>query len=459
MTEKKLLVDYPELVKEWDYEKNSDLDINVLTHGSSKKVWWKCSICNHSWNAIIKSRARLKRGCPKCAGIFSDPITITHPELIDFWDYSKNDDLSPQDMTAGMHKGVRWKCKRGHCWETKIFYMIRRKEKGYCLECRLIDNNRFLTKEEFPELFKEWDFEKNIQDFTKMTKGSSKKAWWKCYKEHSYNMEVPSKIRGRGCPQCAGRKQTTLVEDFPHVVDEWYDEKDIKDFTSGSTYTAQWKCSKGHIYKEPIMRKVKNNNCAVCVKRIFKPFYFDNISLLDEWDYEKNNRINLFPDDVSTNSHKKIWWKCSTCGYSWQLVMYAYCRGSRCVKCWARTRTSKGEKELGDYIENTCSNKILRNDYSLIHPYELDIYIPDLKIAFEFNGDYWHSDEVIRERSGMSADEYHDRKVKLCADKGVDLFFVWESEWMNQRDIIEQRICKIIKQAMKDVDNYEEQTI
>lgn len=445
MSEKKFLTDYPELVAEWDYEKNIELNIAVLKHGSHKKVWWKCGKCSHSWQAIVKSRARLKRGCPKCAGIFSDPITITHPEIIEFWDYSKNNDLLPESLTAGMHRIVQWKCERGHCWEGKVFHMVRRKKNGYCLECRLIDNDRFLTKESFPELFKEWDFEKNIMKFTEATKGSNKKVWWHCDRGHSYSMEIPSRFRGRNCPQCAGRKQTTLVEDFPHLVDEWDDEEDIRQFTSGAVYIAQWKCSEGHVYKEPIHRKVKNGNCAVCVKRIFKPFYSNDKNLLNEWDYEKNDLIALFPEDVSAGSHKRAWWKCSICHYSWESPVYSYCKGSRCAKCWARSRSSKGEIELADFVESACDSAVLRNERSLIHPYELDVYIPDLSLAFEFNGDYWHSDEVIRERSGMSADEYHDRKVKLCANKGVDLFYVWESEWLDHRESIEAKLVKIIE--------------
>ena len=33
---------FPEIAKEWDYEKNGDLKPTDVTKGSDKKVWWKC---------------------------------------------------------------------------------------------------------------------------------------------------------------------------------------------------------------------------------------------------------------------------------------------------------------------------------------------------------------------------------------------------------------------------------
>lgn len=60
MKYKKLLpiVKYDDYIKEWDYEKNKDRNPNTLTAGSSHKVWWKCSVCGHSWQAA-PSRRRL----------------------------------------------------------------------------------------------------------------------------------------------------------------------------------------------------------------------------------------------------------------------------------------------------------------------------------------------------------------------------------------------------------------
>jgi transposase-like protein len=55
----------PELVQEWDYEKNN-LKPDEVMQRSNYKAWWKCSTCNHEWQARVYSRAQ-GRGCIKCS--------------------------------------------------------------------------------------------------------------------------------------------------------------------------------------------------------------------------------------------------------------------------------------------------------------------------------------------------------------------------------------------------------
>ena len=56
----------PELLKEWDYEKNIGLDPKYVSTGSAKKAWWKCSVCGHSWQSRIAHRVN-GTGCPECS--------------------------------------------------------------------------------------------------------------------------------------------------------------------------------------------------------------------------------------------------------------------------------------------------------------------------------------------------------------------------------------------------------
>lgn len=431
MTEKKMLSSFPELVSEWDYEKNRKLNISDFSYGSNKKIWWICKK-EHSWEATIKSRTgKQKRGCPQCSGKIAESLDKTHPDLAKLWDYEKNV-KSIDKYTAGMQKKVWWKCERGHSWESNIFYTVRRKNKEYCLECRSINNNRFVSKKEYPELFQEWDGLKNSENFESFTKGSTKKSWWLCPKGHSYLSDFPNRIRGRGCPQCIGRKTTKMKDDFPEIAKEWNDEKNIDTFTSGSTYLAQWKCANNHTYKEIIKNRTKHKKCPVCEERLPSPFYISDKDLLKEWDYEKN----VFdPKSVSKNSHKKVWWKCDK-GHSWQTPMYMYTRGSRCYKCWAGKQSSQGENELADYISNIVKieNNIIKHDKSIICPYELDIYLPDFNIAVEFNGTYWHSEKAGKDKY------YHFNKWNLCRKQGIQLITIWEDDWRDNRDVIKSMI-------------------
>ena len=119
-------------MKEYNYEKNKDIDIDKLTLGSNKKIWWKCSECNNEWEATPKNRFRGGTGCPLCGlkkiGINHNKSLINKkgslfdnvPELAKEWDYEKNYPLTPKDVTAGSKKKVWWICEKGHKWESAI---------------------------------------------------------------------------------------------------------------------------------------------------------------------------------------------------------------------------------------------------------------------------------------------------------------------------------------------------
>ena len=87
------------------------------------------------------------------------------------------------------------------------------------------------------------------------------------------------------------------------------------------------------------------------------------------------------------------------------------------------------EVKLREFVYQNYQKDILLNDRSLIGPYEVDIYLPDIKLAIEFNGLYWHSEM----KKGKN---YHFNKHKLCKDKGVELFQIYEDDWKYKTDIV-----------------------
>ena len=127
---------HPDLIKEWNYQKNVDLMPQNITRGSDKKAWWICKICGHEWNARIANRAVHSRGCPKCANQYIDDdnsLASLHPGLLKEWDYEKNV-LSPNEVSEGSNKKVWWKCKNNHEWKTSINHRAIGRQK--CSMCR-----------------------------------------------------------------------------------------------------------------------------------------------------------------------------------------------------------------------------------------------------------------------------------------------------------------------------------
>lgn len=91
---------------------------------------------------------------------------------------------------------------------------------------------------------------------------------------------------------------------------------------------------------------------------------------------------------------------------------------------------SHKEKDLVDYIKSFYTGPVLENRRKIIYPNELDIFLPDLKLAIEFNGNYWHSIE-----NGCSKD-YHLKKSLLCKDKGIRLIHIYEFEDIEQQKLL-----------------------
>lgn len=104
----------------------------------------------------------------------------------------------------------------------------------------------------------------------------------------------------------------------------------------------------------------------------------------------------------------------------------------RCTTCHPKifNGTSQFEQEIISFIEKELGCNVKTHDTKIISPYELDIIIPDHKLAIEANGIYWHSELAGRNRA------YHNDKTDMCENSGYDLVHVFENEWTYKTDIV-----------------------
>ena len=144
---KQLLSKHPELTKEWHPTKNGDLIPENFSLGSGKKVWWLCPK-GHSYVAIIVNRNRRNTsGCPYCSGrkVGEDNnLKVLFPKIAAEWHPTKNDDLSPDQVTVASNKKVWWFCPKGHSYDTRIFGRTRKSPTScpYCASRKIgKDNN------------------------------------------------------------------------------------------------------------------------------------------------------------------------------------------------------------------------------------------------------------------------------------------------------------------------------
>lgn len=324
-------------------KKNKEIDLDKITLGSSKKVWWKCDK-GHEWDACVVNRNR-GTGCPYCSGRkvisgINDLATI-NPILAKEWNYEKNGDLKPNMVTVNCGRKVWWKCKKGHEWEVTVDNRNRGRGCPFCGNKKILKGYNDLATVN-PELVKEWNYKKNGNQKPNMFLASySKKVWWICKNGHEWQATIINRSRGTGCPYCAGVKTIVGYNDLATV----------------------------------------------------------NPELIKEWNYEKNGDMN--PNIISANTNKKVWWKCRK-GHEWEAVISSRNAGNGCPYCAKELQTSFPEQAIYYYIKKIFPDAI-NSDHHL--NMELDIFIPSKNIAIEYDGVFWHKNSKSDEKKNKLCED------------------------------------------------------
>lgn len=127
--------------------------------------------------------------------------------------------------------------------------------------------------------------------------------------------------------------------------------------------------------------------------------------------------------------------RCGECGHTFQTTV-TNAQKLFCPEC-ARKPYSKKEKELVDYIKSCYDGEIILNSRKLLDGKEIDIFIPELNIGFEFNGTYWHSDWKI-------SPTYHQEKTTLAKEKSIRLVHIFEYEWDFKQENVKALIRNVL---------------
>lgn len=99
---------------------------------------------------------------------------------------------------------------------------------------------------------------------------------------------------------------------------------------------------------------------------------------------------------------------------------------------------SSAEHDIVNFIRSRSNTLVIESDRTIIAPYEIDIFLPELKVAIEFNGNYWHS-----ELNGKDS-KYHLSKTNECAKKGIQLIHLWEYIYNQKSSIVYSKLNNIL---------------
>lgn len=446
---------------------NEDSPSDVSISSSDKKYRFICHELGedkiHDFYSTISHMIRSLRngnnGCSICsskivkAGI--NDFKSFYPNIAKYQDKSDSLDLSTVSYKSSLQATfICPDCVSVYTMALNNRVDSERKGKTGCPVCdgRIVvpGKNDFLTQ--FPDLAKMWDFEKNTLDPTTFTgRDEKRKCWFRCSNGHSFQSAPYSMIASRhnstkGCPYCANQKILAGFNDFesqhPELMNMWdYSKNTVNPSEIGATEQSHkywFLCEHGHSFQQSpyiliTSKKKGNNSCPVCHNKIVQQGVNDLATthphLVDIFPYDINDEIS--PYNVTAYSFKEMNCYCknpdcsnyfSTAVYNWVRGLVTFCPDCSNIEKSAECLDLANEiKSWGISVEEEVH---LWNDARRV-----DILVKDRNIVIEYNGIYWHSEE-IRDKN------WHKQRSIDCKKLGYNVLFIWQDDWLYKRDIV-----------------------
>lgn len=215
---------------------------------------------------------------------------------------------------------------------------------------------------------------------------------------------------------CKSNSREDLLQEWDYEANYPLTPKEVAPKTNRKVNWIGSKC--GHKWSASIAGRTRGYGCHVCNHYCTQEGVNDlataNPELVEEWDYEKN--YPLTPQNVPRGTIKKVGWICKTCQKKWDATVCSRTHGNGCPHCFKQFKVSFNEKAI-EYYLSKITPVIPNYRPAFLNRKELDIFIPRLSIAIEYDGKNWHRNYVERDIE----------KNKLCKANSIYLIRIRES--------------------------------
>ena len=348
----------PQLIEDWDWQKNTITPYSVTSH-SNKKVWWKCHTCEFEWEAKICNRSN-GRGCPCCAHKKlvrgKNDLATTHPDLAKEWHPTKNGNLRPCDVMHGQPRKVWWVCPAGHSYQASLLH----RSGANGTNCPICNGGRqtsfreqafyYYLKQIFPDSISRYTadwlerFELDIFIPSKNLALEYDGAAW--HQENHFSREKRKYVL---C-QKRGIKLIRIKENMPeedkawNVADEVISIENIEEkdnFAKLLRHVIDKLDPCSNMWTRKLLWQI-HSPVNIDLKRdrykILKTCSHVRNSLADlqpsiakEWHPVKNE--DFLPDMFTCGSDFRAWWICPKCGKEYEASISKRVSGTACPKC------------------------------------------------------------------------------------------------------------------------------
>jgi len=259
-----------------------------------------------------------------------------------------------------------------------------------------------------------------ILDITNF-KNSKSKFLIECDKQHQYRTSWNYLDSGYRCPKCNGGVKHSFNYIEKQIKKTGY--KLISNTYKNAISKIEVECPNEHRYHVSYANFYMGHRCPVCNggKSLTYEYVKEQI--------ENNGYILISTEYINNNTNLIL--KCPN-RHQFNMRYSDFQQGQRCPLCSFIDNKSKPERRVVEFVKNIYDGLIIENDRSVIHNpltnkmLELDIYLPELNKAIEFNGDYWHHKEDVKRRD--------IEKIKQCEEKNIELLVVEEKDWIDDKE-------------------------
>jgi len=349
--------------------------------------------------------------CPVCSG----NKKLTYDYVKDYIEKKGYTLLS--DAYNNAQTKLKVKCPMGHEYNVRFYNFKNGKRCPYCA------GNKRLTYDYVKSFIKK----EGYLLLSDCYKNNRTRLLLKCPEGHEYKVNFRDFKNGNRCPICHGGIKLTYdyVKDF--IDKEGYQLLSHVYRNNGAKLSL--KCPEGHEYKVNFRDFKNGNRCPICAGNQRHTYEYIK-QYIEQEGYQLLSKTYI-------NAFTKLLTVCPK-GHEYKTTFNNFQRGYRCSTCWYESTSSKQEVELQNFIES-LGYSIIRNDRTQIfnpltgYNLELDVWVPDKKKAIEYNGTYWHSRDIQKNRDRI--------KEEQCKQKGIDLLVINEDKWVNSK-CVEQIIIK-----------------
>ena len=270
----------------------------------------------------------------------------------------------------------------------------------------------------------------DLYDYSKTVHlGARKKITVICHEHGEFEQTASRHSNGRGCQKCGGTARLT-TEEF--IASSKIQHGDKYDYSKSVYTTSKAKvtiiCPKHGEFEQDAHAHSGGKGCKKCSddEQVYtRDEIIDKCRIVhgDKYDYSELQYAGIL---------SKVKITCPIHG-AFEQIIESHIQGAECRAC--NGRQSRGEKEMIQYIRSNTFKEVLESSNVPGSNLELDAYIPELKLAFEYNGVFTHSE--YRKPNKY----YHSDKTRVCAENGIRLVHIWEDDWRDNK-LVEQSFIK-----------------